>query len=247
VADHTKGLGNFNIKKAFYNSVKLIAVPENAYLPLDKIINNIKLYLSVNSDKPENYRMSQKHLAALAVEKGFIAINSQTKSCTIRHPFFDNVHTVTFKDGKINNCSCSSSGLCFHKIAIIKSFDCEISDNNTYNLSILRPKGRGKETKSGRKFARKKDLDITVNPAPDSIAASFINTDTEYSDFEYIESTPKRPAKRPKTRRVSFNESSPEINPPTLSTITELETSIISNMPNLFPVYLEISANFDDK
>jgi hypothetical protein len=46
---------------------------------------------------------------------------------------------------------------------------------------------------------------------------------------------------------VSFNESSPEINPPTLSTITELETSIISNMPNLFPVYLEISANFDDK
>ncbi len=235
----TKGLGNFNIKKAFSNLVKLIAVPENAYLPLDKIINKIKLHLPFNSDKPENYRMSQKHLAALAVEKGFIAINSQTKSCTVRHPFFDNVHTVTFKDGKINNCSCSSSGLCFHKIAIIKSFDCEISDNNTYNLSILRRKGRGKETKLGRKFARKKDLDITVNPAPDSIAASFINTDTEYSDFEYIESTPK-------TRHVSINESSSEINPPPLSTITELETSIISNIPNLFPVNLEISANLDD-
>jgi hypothetical protein len=37
----------------------------------------------------------------------------------------------------------------------------------------LRRKGRGKETKSGRKIARKKDLDITANPAPDSIAAFF--------------------------------------------------------------------------
>jgi hypothetical protein len=93
----TKGLGNFNIKKAFCNSVKLIAVPENAYLPLDKIINKIKLYLPVYFDKPENYRMSQKHLAALAVEKDFIAINSQTKSCTIRHPFFHNVQLKTLK------------------------------------------------------------------------------------------------------------------------------------------------------
>ncbi len=33
--------------------------------------------------------------------------------------------------------------------------------------------------------------------------------------------------------------------PPILSTIMELETSIISNIPNLFPVYLEISENYD--
>jgi hypothetical protein len=42
----TKGLGNFNIKKAFSNLVKLIAVPENAYLPLDKIITFLLILIS---------------------------------------------------------------------------------------------------------------------------------------------------------------------------------------------------------
>lgn len=47
-----------------------------------------------------------------------------------------------------------------------------LDSKRTYSLSMMRKRGRGKETKSGRKKPRTKDFDYTVNPAPDSIISN---------------------------------------------------------------------------
>ena len=170
------GLGKFRLKATFQDLLKRptehTQFPD--YLPIEKIVFKVK---SQNPDttptinKQSCQRMTQTSIANLCIERNLVSLNTQLQVFIVKNPFKKEVHSVFLSPKP--SCSCKSSGLCFHIIAVQKATGIFIQDTFSYCLSTLRKQARKKrcEGKSGRKKPRKEDYAYITEPAPDSMLA----------------------------------------------------------------------------
>lgn len=168
-----QGLGNWHLKEKFKDRINLVQYSDlPRFKSLKDIVGAIKHEHAISKgvEKGVSSRMTQKALAKMCVENGHIGFSCQTSSFTVLSVDGKKVEAVRLFPQPAS-CSCPSTGLCYHIMAVKMAVGLEDGNEQrrSYSLSVMRRRKRGKETKSGRKKARKHDYDYTVNPAPDSL------------------------------------------------------------------------------
>lgn len=160
-----------------YKTLKQIPLGPLAHLTSREIIE--RLAASVQNvphatEKTAKYRSTTKALAKLIIDNDLLSIDSKSKSHIVRSPYQNERYIIWIENDRYV-CSCKSTGLCSHVIAVLMFNEIDIPEGNqdkcTYKLSVLLKRKRGHEGKSGRKKPRAKDIDVTIIEADDSIAA----------------------------------------------------------------------------
>lgn len=171
-----KNIGQYEVKDN-YENIPEIELGPLAHLTSSELVDCLKKTVDnapLAIEKSANYRATSKTLAKLIIDKDLLSIDSKSKSYIVRSPYGEERYVI-WKHNDRYVCSCRSTGLCSHIIAILMFNDIEIpegsDDKCTYKLSVLLKRKRGREGKSGRKRPRTKDIDVTIVEADDSLAA----------------------------------------------------------------------------